>query len=178
MKAAPNPAGWSWKQRAFLLCSRICVAGYRLLPLFGRLRSSAGVLWRDGRLLMIERSDRLGLGLPGGLAMPWETDEDVLRREFTEETGLTVARSRFLFRYHDEAHVPSLISVYWVEAEGTPRPSWEGIPVWVAPEQLASRIFACHAHAVARLQAEGLLSSQPVDSQPPATESPREGPLA
>lgn len=140
--------GAHWGGLAFLLCSRVCVAMYRVLPLFGRLRSSIGVIEREGKLLMIERSDRLGLGFPGGVTMFREEDEHSLRREIREETGLETGATRLLFRYASDLKIPCDIRVYAVAAAGEPRGSWEGTPRWVAPGELDAEIFPPHAEAL------------------------------
>lgn len=145
------------QQMCFLVCSRIFAAVYGRFPIFGRLRASLAVVWIDGRLLMIERSDRLGCAFPGGMTMPWESDEAAMRRELREETGLESRADRLLFRYRDDSRIPVVISVYWVEACGEPRSSWEGVPLWLAPAEAEARIFPLHATALARVQGEGLL---------------------
>lgn len=155
--APPATLRYRLQQLSFLVCSRIFVAVYRRFPVFGRLRTSLAVVWRQGRLLMIERSDRLGCAFPGGVSMPWESDEVSMRRELREETGLESRADRLLFRYHDDSRIPVAISVYWVEARGEPRSSWEGVALWLAPAEAEARIFSLHAVALARVQSEGLL---------------------
>lgn len=59
-----------------------------------RVRSVAAVLFdSDGRLLVVQRGNEPSRGLwavPGGKVEPGETDEQALRREMLEETGLHV----------------------------------------------------------------------------------------
>ncbi len=49
-----------------------------------------GIIRQDNEILLIERSDKLGLGLPGGFMTIYESVEEALQREVREETGLTV----------------------------------------------------------------------------------------
>lgn len=155
-------AAWLFRcqQFVFLFCSRIFVGVYGRWPLFGRLRSSIGVIRRQDQFLVIERSDRLGFGFPGGITMPWESDERSLEREIKEETGLAVQSARLLFRYRDDHKLPSAISVFAVEATGQPRPSWEGRVCWLRLAELAPRIFPSHAAALQRL-GEGKTTAGP-----------------
>lgn len=150
--ASPAPAARRLGPRLFRLLSRLFVASYGRLPLFGYLPSSVGVLRRGDAVLVLERSDGLGWGFPGGLAWPWEDAAQTLRREFREETGIVVTSCRLLFRYRDRHFIHSEISVFVVEAgDAEPVASWEGVPRWVTLEQLPGRVFACHATILARL---------------------------
>jgi 8-oxo-dGTP pyrophosphatase MutT (NUDIX family) len=115
---------------------------YGRLPVFGALRGSAGLIQRGDRFLVIERSDGLGLAFPGGLAHPWESDEQALARELEEETGLRLISQSLLLRYTTSVPYPSCVSVYRVEAEGELRPSWEGTPRWVEVSELRARLMA------------------------------------
>lgn len=135
-------------RRLFFLLSKIAVATYGRFPIFGHLRSAVGVIRQQGRFLMIDRSDGHGLGFPGGLSWPWEADEQTMRREVREETGLQVQSARLLFRYRDEHYIPGFISVYEVEATGKVRGSWEGEPVWCSLADITAKPFASHAQIV------------------------------
>ncbi|MHB8734412.1 MAG: NUDIX domain-containing protein [Terriglobales bacterium] len=147
---APPPAKAG--PRLFHLLSRLFVAVYGHFPVFGFLPCSVGVLRRGGSILVLERSDGLGWGFPGGMAWPWESEEQTLRREYLEETGMTITTARFLFRYLDHHHIHSRIAVFEVEAEGEPVGSWEGMPFWVTPAELQPHLFACHAEILQRLE--------------------------
>jgi 8-oxo-dGTP pyrophosphatase MutT (NUDIX family) len=110
------------------MLSRSALAAYSRLPLFGWLRGSVGVIRKGPLVLVIDRSDSRGLSFPGGLAMPWETAEQAMRREVSEETGLQVKCSTALFEYRNSAEVPVILAVFAAEAEGQLKDSWEGSP--------------------------------------------------
>jgi len=152
LRAITAPPQVRFGPRLFHLLSRLFVALYGRFPTFGHLPSSVGVLQRGESVLVVDRSDGLGWGFPGGMAWPWEREEQTLRREFREETGLEVTAARFLFRYRDRHFIPSRITVFAVEeASGPLVGSWEGEPRWVTLSELQTRVFACHAEILHRL---------------------------
>jgi 8-oxo-dGTP diphosphatase len=129
------------KRRSFWIVARVCFALYRRFPLFGSLRASVAIIRHDGKILVIERNDGRGFSLPGGIARRKEAEEDTLRREVLEETGLTVNFPRLLMRYHSTNDVPCNISVFEVQATGELRSSWEGTPAWKTATELESGIL-------------------------------------
>lgn len=92
-------------------------------------------------VLVIDRSDGRGLSFPGGLAMPWETAENAMKREVSEETGLRVKHSVQLFEYSSSADIPVVITVFAVEADGDPKDSWEGSPLWLPLGGIRTRLL-------------------------------------
>lgn len=140
-----------WEKRFFRLVSKVAFGSYRRIPLFGALRASVGVI-RDGDLfLAIARNDDQGYSFPGGIALPWENDEQVLTREIHEETGMSVSHYEFVSRYFSSLEVPCNISVFRVQASGRMCDSWEGTPVWVGLPQLRGRITRSQRHIVENL---------------------------
>jgi 8-oxo-dGTP pyrophosphatase MutT (NUDIX family) len=129
------------KRRLFWVVARMCFALYRRFPLFGSLRASVAIICRNNEILVIQRNDGRGLSLPGGIAKRKEAEEDTLRREVLEETGLTVHSPQLRMRYHSSADVPCDISVFEVQVAGEPRNSWEGTPAWKTAVELESRIL-------------------------------------
>ena len=139
------------KRRCFWVLSRCALAAYSRLPLFGWLHASVGVIRKGQLVLVIDRSDGRGLSFPGGLAMPWETSEEAMKREVSEETGLAVKQSAQLFEYRSSADVPVILAVFAVEAEGELKDSWEGSPSWLPFTDIRPRLLPSQKEIVDRL---------------------------
>ncbi|MGH9535949.1 MAG: NUDIX domain-containing protein [Terriglobales bacterium] len=157
-KSNPSPdsrpaSGLPWAPRLFWLLSRLFVAVYGHLPVFGSLRTAAAVIQREGRYLVVDRSDGRGLGFPGGIAMPWEDERRAMERETEEETGMRVTAAEFWFRYRVRQPIPCWIAVYQASAEGQVRDSWEGRPFWADAAEVQRRVFESHATIADRLPA-------------------------
>ncbi len=151
----PRPGGLAGlKPWLFLACSRIFVGVYGRVPVFGALRTAAAVVRQQGRYLMVERSDRRGLGFPGGIAMPWESEQRAMERETEEETGMRVTAAEFWFRYRVRRPIPCWIAVFRASVEGQPRDSWEGRAVWASRADVRDRVFESHTTIAQRLDAE------------------------
>lgn len=128
-------------QRAFFWLSQLVVAVYGRFPIFGPVRSAVGLVRHGDCWLTVARADRRGQCFPGGVAVPWESTEECLRREIEEETGLHVTDCQYLFEYFDKKFIPGSICVYQAEAEGELKSSWEGDPSWISLDELAPCIF-------------------------------------
>jgi 8-oxo-dGTP pyrophosphatase MutT (NUDIX family) len=121
--------------RLFWLISRFAIALYRRFPVFGAIRGSIAIIHREGGILALERNDGLGVGLPGGIVHPWESAEQALRREVTEETGLTIVSAELLFTFDSSALYPARTSVFLATVHGSTHNSWEGtVRVFTIPE--------------------------------------------
>lgn len=129
------------RRRLFWIVARTCLAVYRRLPVFGTLRASIAIIRRDQQLLVIQRNDGRGLSLPGGLAGRKETEEETLRREVLEETGLRVTEVELRMQYHSTADVPCDISVFEVQTTGELTKSWEGAPQWMTMAEIEQRLL-------------------------------------
>jgi 8-oxo-dGTP pyrophosphatase MutT (NUDIX family) len=91
----------------------------------------------------------------GGLSRPRELDEQTLKREIEEETGLHATAFERVMQYHSAAELPCHISVFKVNVTGQLRGSWEGSPQWVEAADLRSHVVPSQ-----RLIAEKILSSR------------------
>ena len=142
----------SLKRLLFWMLSRSGVAIYSRAPIFGPLRAAVAVLRKDDLFLIIDRSDGRGLSFPGGLAFPWETDEQTVRREVLEETGLHIQNSRLLFEYKSSADVPCIISVFQAEASGDLAESWEGSPLWLSLNEIRPLLLPSQREIIDRIR--------------------------
>jgi 8-oxo-dGTP pyrophosphatase MutT (NUDIX family) len=129
------------RRRLFWIVARTCLALYRRFPLFGTLRASIAIIQRNQQFLVILRNDGRGLSLPGGIANWKEAEEETLRREVLEETGLRVTGRELRLRYHSTADVPCDISVFEVQVTGELKNSWEGSPRWMTMSELEPRML-------------------------------------
>lgn len=108
---------------------------------------------RQGELfLVIERNDGRGYSFPGGLALPWETAEQTMRREVLEETGLQIATSRLLFEYRASNEIPCILSVFEAEASGSLADSWEGSPRWLSLNEISDRMLPSQREIIHRIR--------------------------
>lgn len=143
------------KSRLFWLISRAAVAGYRRLPIFGRIPGAIAIIRRDGGFLGIKRSDGYGISMLGGIIMPWETPEHALRREVFEESGLTIGSADRLFEYESSLLYPARTTVFEAEAAGTARSSWEGKVGVFSLAELEQGIIASQRRVVEYLKESG-----------------------
>jgi ADP-ribose pyrophosphatase YjhB (NUDIX family) len=138
-------------RRAFWLVSRAALGLYRRFPVFGTLRAAVGIIRQGDRYLLIKRNDGRGFSFPGGLAKLRESDENAVRREVSEETGLEVTAAELDFRYFSAADVPCNISVFKVGVAGDLRGSWEGLPQWVERPAIRTGILKSQIPIVERI---------------------------
>jgi len=109
---------------------------------------SAGLLFRDGKLLITQRraTDHLG-GLwefPGGKRRPGETPAACLKRELREELGIAVTVGKLLKRV-THAYPGRTVRLHFfrcrLEAGQQPRPLACAALRWVGPRDLTDHPF-------------------------------------
>jgi mutator protein MutT len=133
-------------------------------PLPHRLEVAAGLVFRDGRLLITKRpagSHLAGLWeFPGGKREPAESFEDCLRRELREELGVEVAVGAQVEAIEHEypgRHV-HLRFFHCTLLAGEPQPLECAAIRWVTPDQLAHHAFpAADERLLTRLRTDATL---------------------
>lgn len=110
--------------------------------------SACIIVERDGKLLLIERSDGLGYTVPGGIVRYNETVEQCVLREAREETGYRVAMQSFVGVYSSLKRDPRFRAVALVYrgviVEGVEHHSKEGKACWRTMEEVLGHMaFDC-----------------------------------
>lgn len=109
---------------------------------FNPVRGVLGVIRRDGRLLMIQRSRTVRAPLawcfPGGTVEPGESQTEALVREMREEVSLDVAPGRLLTTQtkHDGGLVLYCWSAEILRGEPIPNPREIANVRWMTPGEI------------------------------------------
>ncbi|MFE6053193.1 NUDIX hydrolase [Kitasatospora sp. NPDC056446] len=116
-----------------------------------------------GRILLLERVDTGGWGLPGGIMEPGESFEDTGRRELKEETGLEVGELHLLgvfsgpeyyYRYPHGDEIHNVTAAYTaelppgavVDLDTTENSAWR----LFAPDEIPDTVIAPERPILAR----------------------------
>jgi mutator protein MutT len=134
---------------------------------------AAGLLFREGRLLIAQRHRESHLGglweFPGGKREPKETFEAALVRELREELGVLVSVGRVIDtveHVYPEKHVRIRFFLCTLK-EGEPQAMECQNLRWIQQSELASHVFpAADAHLIEQLLSEPRFWA--VDSSPKA----------
>ncbi|HWZ20615.1 MAG TPA: NUDIX hydrolase [Ktedonobacteraceae bacterium] len=126
---------------------------YRVIVLFtfGQISPLLGVgaiIERDGKILLIDRSDGLGYTVPGGIVRHKETVEKCVLREVREETGYEIKLTGLVGVYSKLGRDPRFraiaIAYKGSIVSGTQHGSGEGEPCWHSPEEVFGQLaFDC-----------------------------------
>ncbi len=124
-----------YKIRAILFVIIIRILAKILFVEIPPIPSAAGIIVRNGKVLLLKLSYYKGYGLPGGILSGEETAEEGVKREIREETGLTVTNSKYLFSIAiTQRKIKSVCLFYEAETEGDLKESREGTLHWVDPK--------------------------------------------
>lgn len=111
------------------------------------LQVTAGLIWRDGRLLISKRPEGTHLGgyweFPGGKQEGLESLRACLEREIREELGLEVKAERYLHSVQYEYDAKS-ITLHFFQCTtfgGTPKTLENQKIKWVYPKELEDLTF-------------------------------------
>jgi 8-oxo-dGTP diphosphatase len=110
--------------------------------------SACIIIERDGKFLLINRSDGLGYAVPGGIVRYRETLEQCVLREAQEETGYTVAITSIVGIYSSLKRDPRLraVSIAYKGSiiDGEEHGSREGQTCWCTPGEVFGHMaFDC-----------------------------------
>jgi len=110
--------------------------------------SACIIIEKDGRILLIDRSDGLGYTIPGGVVRYKETIEQGVVREAREETGYDVEITGIVGVYSALDRDPRLraVSIAYKGniVGGTEHGSQEGSTCWYEPEKVFGHMaFDC-----------------------------------
>ena len=118
---------------------------YRMIVLFtlgqiSPLLGAGAIIERDGKFLLIDRSEGLGYTFPGGIVRHKETLEKCVLREVREETGYDIKLTGLVGVYSKFGRDPRFraISIVYKGSivSGTQQSSREGEPCWCSPEEV------------------------------------------
>ncbi len=106
----------------------------------------AGIIIKDGKMLMLKGRGYLELWTPGGKVEENETDEECLKRELKEEIGVELLSAKFFKEYQNPGFYhpdqKKIERVYIVEVKGEPKPDAEiESIIWFTKNDFESKKF-------------------------------------
>ncbi len=106
----------------------------------------AGIIIKDGKLLLLLGKNHKELWTPGGRIEPGETDEECLKRELKEETGVNLLSCKFFKEYSGKSFYhperTTIERVYIAEVEGQVKPDAEIKDfVWFSKEDFENKKY-------------------------------------
>lgn len=106
----------------------------------------AGIVIKDGKILMLLGKGYNELWTPGGKTEPNESDEDCLKRELKEELGVNLSRCEFFKEYkHKSFYFPKRLMterVYIADVSGEINPGAEiEKHLWLTKEDFENKRF-------------------------------------
>jgi len=118
----------------------------------GPLIVHQGVVLGERGVLLTVRSDLRGWELPGGNAHPGEPDQDAVRREIREETGIDVEVLAHVGDWVRSGFRPHVARIWRCRAVGgRPAPSEETLQVeWFDPAALPATLFPWYREPLAQ----------------------------
>lgn len=126
---------------------------FRIIALFtlgqiSPILSACVIIERDGKILLIDRSDGLGYTIPGGIVHYRETVEQCALREAREETGYNVQLTGFVGVYSSLKRDPRFRAVALAYkgtiVDGVEHGSGEGNTCWQFPGEVFGHMaFDC-----------------------------------
>jgi 8-oxo-dGTP diphosphatase len=110
--------------------------------------SACVIIERDGKILLIDRTDGLGYTIPGGIVRYRETVEQCVLREAREETGYDVTLKGLVGVYSSLQRDPRFraVSIAYIGSisSGQEHGSGEGRPCWFEPTEVFGHMaFDC-----------------------------------
>ena len=120
-------------------------------PLMQTKTRIAGMIIKDGKLLMLIGKGYSELWTPGGRIEEGESDEECLRRELLEELGAELVESKFFKEYenvgfyHPEKKTIERVYVVKIKGEIKPDAEIEKI-VWLTKEDFINKKFPMIPH--------------------------------
>jgi 8-oxo-dGTP pyrophosphatase MutT (NUDIX family) len=121
----------------------------------GPLVVHQGVVLSERGVLLAVRGDLRGWELPGGNALPGESEEAAVRREILEETGVEVAVEAHVGDWVRTGFRPHVARIWRCRAVGgSPAPSDETLRVeWCDPAALPATLFPWYRGPLAHVLA-------------------------